>query len=378
MKRICWIVLVGALACGRNQKAAEPTPPAVRVQAVESGAGQRSARYSATINANSRVDLAFKVGGYVGRIAQVNGLDRRPRLLQEGDRVVKGTELAALRKEDYAQKLDEASAALAESVASHVQAKVDGERAARLLASNSISAAEADAAKAKADTAEARANGAKVRVEQARTALADTSLRAPMSGIVLERRVEIGTLASAGMVAVSIADIDTVKATFGVPDTVVRTLKMGTPQTVLLEAFRGQSFTGRISRIASAADSKSRIFEVEVEIPNPRLELKPGMVASLELTQQPDARPQVLLPLSAIVRGPQGTTRYAVFVVEGEGGRTSARIRPVKLGDLQGNHITVSEGLQRDDRVVVMGASLLADGESVQIIPEGEKHVARD
>jgi RND family efflux transporter MFP subunit len=378
MKRIGWIVLAAGLACGRNQKAAAPTPPAVRVQTVESANGQRSARYSASINANSRVDVAFKVGGYVGRIAQVTGLDRRPRLLQEGDRVAKGTELAALRRDDYAQKLDEANAALAESVASYHQAKVDGERAARLFASQSISAAEADAAKAKADSAKARADGARVRLEQARTALGDTSLRAPMSGIVLERRVEIGTLASAGMVAVSIADIETVKATFGVPDTVVRTLRIGTSQTVLLEAFRGQSFTGRISRIASAADSKSRIFEVEVEIPNPRYELKPGMVASLELSQDPDAQPHVLLPLSAIVRAPSGAAGYAVFVVEGEPGKSSARIRPVKLGDLQGNRIAVREGLQREDRVVVMGAPLLADGESVQIIPEGEKHVARD
>jgi RND family efflux transporter MFP subunit len=378
MKRICWIVLALACACGRNHKAAAPTPPAVRVQTVESGNGLRSARYSATINPNSRVDVAFKVGGYVTRIAQVTGLDRRPRLVQEGDRVAKGTELAALRKDDYAQKLDEANAALAESIASYQQAKVDGERAARLFASQSISAAEADAAKAKADTAKARVDGARVRLEQARTALGDTSVRAPMSGIVLERRVEIGTLASAGMVAVSIADIDTVKATFGVPDTVVRTLKIGTPQTVLLEAFRGQSFTGRISRIAGTADSKSRIFEVEVEIPNPRGELKPGMVASLELSHDPDAQPQVLLPLSAIVRAPAGAGEYAVFVVEGEPGRTTARVRPVKLGDLQGNRIAVREGLQRDDRVVVMGAPLLADAVSVQIIPEGEKHVARD
>jgi multidrug efflux system membrane fusion protein len=199
-----------------------------------------------------------------------------------------------------------------------------------------------------------------------------------MSGVVLERRVEIGTLASAGMVAVSLADIDTVKATFGVPDTVVRTLAMGTPQKVLLEAFRGQGFVGRISRIAPAADSKSRLFEVEVEIRNPRGELKPGMVASLELTQSPDAQPQVLLPLSAIVRSPAGSHGYAVFVVEGEAGASRARIRPVTLGDLQGNRIAVREGLQREDRVVVMGAALLADGESVQIIPEGEKHVARD
>jgi len=259
MKRMCWIVLVAAAAgCSRSHGPAEPTPPAVRVQAVESGRGEHAARYSATIGPASRVDVAFKVGGYVDRIAQVTGLDGRPRLIQEGDRVAKGVELAALRKEDYAQRLDEANASVAEALASLQQAKVDGERAARLLASRSISQAEADAARAKADTAAARAEGARVRAEQARTALRDTSLRAPMSGVVLDRRVEIGTLASAGLVAASIADLSSVKATFGVPDTIVRSLRMGTPQTVSLEAFRGQSFDGRISRIAQAADSKSR------------------------------------------------------------------------------------------------------------------------
>jgi RND family efflux transporter MFP subunit len=378
MKRIYWIVLTAAAGCGRGKKAPEPTPPAVRVQSVEAGPGQRSARYSATINPASRVDVAFKVGGYVGRVAQVKGVDGRPRLLQEGDRATKGLELAALRQDDYAQRLQEAEASLAEAIASHHQAKVDGERAARLLASRSISQAEADNAQAKADTAEARVAGARSRVEQARTSLRDTSLRAPMSGVVLERKVEIGTLASAGMVAVAIADLETVKATFGVPDTVVRTLRMGTHQAVTLEAFRGQSFDGRISRIASAADSRSRIFEVEVEIPNPRGELKPGMVASLELAAAADALPQVLLPLSAIVRAPPPASGYAVFVIERDGEHSTARVRPVQLGELQGNRIAVREGLGRDENVVVMGAPLLSDGQSVQIIPEGEKHVARN
>jgi multidrug efflux system membrane fusion protein len=376
MKRFCWIVL--AAACGRGQKPADTTPPAVRVQSAQTANGRQSARYSATINANSRVEVAFKVGGYVARVLQVQGLDRRPRLVQEGDRVARGTELAALRQDDYVQRVQEAEASLAEAVASHVQAKVDGERAARLLASRSISQAEADAARAKADTAAARADGARVRVEEARTALRDTSLRAPMGGVVLERRVEIGTLASAGMVAIVLADLDTVKATFGVPDTVVRTLRLGTRQTVALEAFRGQSFAGRISRIASAADSRSRIFEIEVEIPNPRGELKPGMVASLQLASDPEPQAQVLLPLSAIVRAPPPASGYAVFVVDTEGGAASAHIKPVQLGDLQGNRIAVLEGLRSDDRVVVMGAPLLADGQAVQIIPEGETHVARN
>jgi multidrug efflux system membrane fusion protein len=379
MKRMCWIVLaVASSACGRGKKEAEPTPPAVRVQSVEAGPGQATARYSATINANSRVDVAFKVGGYVARVAQQRGVDGRPRLLQEGDRVAKGTELAALRQDDYVQRLQEAEASLAESIASHQQARVDGERAARLLASRSISQAEADAAKAKADTAAARVDGARSRVDQARTALYDTSLRAPMNGVVLERRVEVGTLAAAGLVSFAIADLDSVKATFGVPDTVVRTLKMGTRQAIALEAFRGETFEGRISRIASAADSRSRIFEVEIEIPNPRGELKPGMVASLELAHDAAAKPNVLLPLSSIVRAPAPANGYAVFVLEKDGDRRIARIRPVQLGDLQGNRIAVREGLQRDESVVVMGAALLSDGQTVQIIPEGEKHVARN
>jgi multidrug efflux system membrane fusion protein len=179
-------------------------------------------------------------------------------------------------------------------------------------------------------------------------------------------------------VAFAIADLDSVKATFGVPDTVVRTLKMGTRQTIALEAFRGETFEGRISRIASAADSRSRIFEVEIEIPNPRGELKPGMVASLELARDAAAQPHVLLPLSSIVRAPAPANGYAVFVLEKDGDRRIARIRPVQLGDLQGNRIAVREGLQRDESVVVMGAALLSDGQAVQIIPEGEKHVARN
>src|SRR3954468_701891 len=127
MKRLCWIVL--AAACGRGQKAVEPTPPAVRVQSAAAAAGQSSSRYSATINPNSRVDVAFKAGGYVARVLHVQGLGRRPRLVQEGDRVVKGTEFAMLRQDDYVQRVREAEASLAEAVASHVQAKVDGDRA---------------------------------------------------------------------------------------------------------------------------------------------------------------------------------------------------------------------------------------------------------
>lgn len=355
-----------AVGCSRGKEAAPPVPPAVRVQAVERSGGPAATRYSASIGPAARVDIAFKVSGYVESIARIKGADGRVHLLQDGDRVTRGMELASIRKIDYAQKLDEARASLAEANASRQQAEVDAQRALRLVNSRSISQAEADAAVAKRDGAIARAEGAQVHLDQARTALSDTVLRPAFDGIVMERRIEVGTLASAGTVAFAVADIDSVKATFAVPDRIVGTLRLGAPQDLTLEAFRGKTFKGRITRISQTADAKSRAFEVEVTIPNAGHELKPGMVAALELVTSSEA-PGTLLPLTAVVRS-QDSRGFAVFVVAEESGRVTARRKPVELGEFLGNRIAIRSGLGADDKVVVMGAPLLADGETVQII----------
>jgi len=364
-----FVVFLAVAGCSRGRSAAPPAAPAVRVQAVERPDGHGTARYSASIGPASRVDLAFKVSGYVESIAKVKGPDGGVHVLQDGDRVTRGMELASIRKIDYAQKLDEGRASLAEANASRQQAEVDAQRAVKLVASRSISQAEADAAIAKRDGAIARADQAQVRLDQARTALSDTVLRPSFDGIVIERRIEVGTLASAGTVAFAIADIDTVKAIFAVPDRVVGTLRLGAPQELTLEAFRGKTFKGRITRVSQTADTKSRAFEVEVTLPNAGHELKPGMVAALELAAAGASAPEAVLPLTAVVRSPARSDGFAVFVVAEESGRTTARLRPVELGDFRGNRIAVRSGLGADDRVVVMGAPLLTDGEPVQIIP---------
>jgi multidrug efflux pump subunit AcrA (membrane-fusion protein) len=79
--------------------------------------------------------------------------------------------------------------------------------------------------------------------------------------------------------------------------------------------------------------------------------------------------PQPVLPLSAIVRPPGAADGYAVFVVEEQEGRHTARLRRVKLGEAMGNGIAVTDGVKVGDRVIVAGASLTTDGEAVQIVP---------
>src|SRR5262249_19843192 len=156
-----------------------------------------------------------------------------------------------------------------------------------------------------------------VRIAEAELAVDDTRVRAPMNGVVVKRNVEVGTLAGPGTVAFAIADTASVKAVFGVPDTELEALRLGSRQTVTTEALRGRELSGSITRIAPVADPKSRVFEVEVTLPNRDDELKPGMIAALKLANDGHSAPPVaVLPLNAVVRSPGHPGRFAVFVVD--------------------------------------------------------------
>ncbi len=365
-----------ACACA-SKPVGEKSLTAVRTHAVSQAAAGNATRYSANIDPASRVDVAFKVGGYVQSIAQVRGVDGKTHTLQEGDAVVAGQELAAVRVVDYEQRFGEAKAALAEALASREQAQLDYDRSAQLASSQTVAKAELDAARVRRDAAGARVDGAKVRVAEAQTALDDTHLRAPMNGVVVKRAIEDGTLAGPGTVAFAIADVHTVKVVFGVADTELEALHLGTSQKVTTEAFRGRDFEGQITRIAPIADPKNRLFEIEITIDNAGGELKPGMVAALELNRGAVA-PVAVLPLNAVVRAPKDRDKFAVFVVEPQKGKTGepngpavavAHLRVVELGDFLGNLIPVRSGLNDGDQVIVQGASLVSDGETVQVIP---------
>jgi multidrug efflux system membrane fusion protein len=357
----------------------------VKVAVVERAVAASARRYSAHIEPASRVDLAFRVSGYVESIAKVAGVDGQPRTLQEGDLVEAGRELASIRRTDYAQKLAEAEAALAQAKAGADQAILDEGRAAKLAERNSIAAAELDGARTKLASANAVLAGAKARVDEAKTALGDTSLRAPMAGVIVRRSVEVGSLAAPGTIAFSIADVRSVKAVFGVPDTALARVHLGAGQSVASDALVGVELRGRITRIAPSADPKSRVFEAEVLIPNAEDRLKIGMVVALSLGDGDTSAPSAgrldtpLVPLSAIVRPAPGASSFAVFVIDdapggagGAGGpraRGVAHARIVELGEYLGRVIPVLHGLVGGERIVVQGAGLLSEGESVEVVP---------
>ena len=154
----------------------------------------------------------------------------------------------------------------------------------------------------------------------------------------------------------------------GVPDTTVRSVKLGEPVAVSVDAFPNRTFQAQISRIASAADPTTRNFEVEVAIPNRDHLLKAGMIGSLQLASAGDVKQEasVLIPLSSIVQSPDG--KYGVFVVSPSGTGEVARLRTVEVGGVNGSDITVTSGLATGDRIITDGANLLKDGQRVEVI----------
>lgn len=378
--------------CARETPYEKPLTP-VTVYTVEQYSGEARPIYSGTVEPTLHVDASFRFGGYVDQILTRNG--GTP--IEAGDFVEKGAVLASLRKRDYEIKVIEAKSQLQQAEAGQQQAnaammaaqvgrdktRVDFERAGRLLKAESLTKVDYDAAKAGYDSAEqnlaaaeAQMGVAKARVEGARAvqteaeyALADSSISAPISGVVFKRTVEVGSLTGPGVPAFVLADTSTVKVIFGAPDTLLARLKPGQPVEVTTEVYPDFRFPARITRIAPAADSKSRVFDVEVTIPNQGNRLKAGLTVAIEVGEKTVRHPVPVVPLTAVIRGGNGARTYSVFVAPGQGEQTAVQRRTVQLGDAYGNRIAVTSGLNPGEKVVVSGATLLREGQQVRVVP---------
>src|SRR5262249_24803296 len=245
---------------------------------------------------DAQVDLAFRVSGYVVDICQATAADGRVRPVEPGYAVHAGTVLARVRPADYEAVVDKtrgvhqeaeagiraAEAQLVQAEAGLAQAELDFRRSSTLWDQESITKPAYDASKARVDIARAsvdaakaaiaaaqrRASSAQAQMREAQIAFGDTELRAPFDSILLERRVEIGSLAAAGTPAFVLADLRSVKARFNVPDFALADFRQGQLLTLSIVAFPGETFSGRIISLNPAADPKARSFEIEVALPN--------------------------------------------------------------------------------------------------------------
>lgn len=351
--------------CHQTTQAAAKSPVPVHLVDVAFDSPSDDLRYSASVLPFAEATLSFKSAGYVTEIRQVVGADGRRRDIGAGDFVARGTVLAQIRHQDLKNQLDQATATLNLAQAQNAEATKDYERAKTLFASDSLTKPEFDRAQAKFDSTLASVDQAKANLRQAQLALQDADLIAPFSGYILARNIELGNLASPGTPAFTIADTSSVKISFGVPDYAVKRLHLGQQFSIHLQD-DPKEYTGRVTSIAASADEKNRVFAVEVTVPNPKSDLKPGMIASLSLVGVHKA-PAPSVPLSAVVADPASPGKYAVFVATEQGGKWVAHLRGVALGETHESDVAV-EGVNAGEKVVVVGAAGLKDGDPIQVL----------
>jgi RND family efflux transporter MFP subunit len=368
--RIHLAVLLAALAVGCSHTAEKPEEPLpVTIQAVQSTGQPSGNAYSGSIVADTQVDVAFKVNGYVQSILQVKGSDGRMRNVQAGDRVNSGAILASIKDDTYRQLVLKATAELEDARANQTKAKADFDRYSKLFVEHIISRAQYDTYKQRAESSQARVAAGGAALQQAKVDLDDCKLKAPIGGFVLDRKIEVGTLVAVNSVGFQIGDTERVKVVFGVPGSILSSIGQNAPITMTTDGFPGQVFNGTITKIGSAADPNSRLFDLEATIPNHDERLRVGMIATLHLPNAAQITAMLVVPIRSIVRPPDDPKGYAVYVLETKDNHTMARLKRIAIGPGVGDEVSVTSGLDAGSKVIVKGSDIVYDGEPVSVVP---------
>ena len=360
MKKILLPLLIGSLlpvfvfAQGEH-----PQPPEKRTYIVRTGKPFRTTlsqeiRKTGGLVSPAEVSIATKVAGRLVSLERDDGTS-----LQEGVMVRKGERIAVIESRDYQAQLDVASAAVSAAEVTQKDAKREFDRAVTLFKEGTATEQERDQAEARYERAVADLAQMKARRELAKINLDETTLYAPMDGVVSKRAVEPGALLTVGTPVLTITQMDPLRFQLNVPTTMFAELAIDkTGMRIDVDAYPGQTVTGKISRIYPVADDATRTIRIETLIDNPSRRYLPGMyaLATIDLNQRANV---LVVPYDVLVRD---VDRFIAYRVE----NGIAHAVPVKVGIRSNDLIEIVDGLSDDDEIVFAGQGRLADGVAVR------------
>ncbi len=223
-------------------------------------------------------------------------------------------------------------------------------------------------ARADYDRASAEQKQTEAKVGEMRATIARKTIRAPFSGILGIRQVNLGQYLSAGDPVVPLQSLDPIYVNFGVPQQDAGQLHVGRGVRVTTEDVGGRAFAGSITALNSVVDEATRNIQVQATLPNPNGRLRPGMYVEVEVRLGPSQR-VVTLPASAISYAPYGDSVFVVDDLKDKNGQTYRGVRQqfVKLGTGRGDQIAVLSGLRPGAEVVTSGVFKLRNGAAVLV-----------
>jgi len=357
------ILLAGLAACGRSEKKGPPGgrrgkgpgggPPeksiAVKVDTVMCEAISSTYSTSATLRADKRAEVIARTSGVIERLA-----------VEEGDAVSENAPLAYLEKDEQAIAADRARTT-AET------RRREEERLEGLYEQNLISEDEYEKARREASDAAHAA-------ELAELELSRTTIRAPFSGVVLRRHLDLGATVSFGTVVYELADLNPLYADIQVPERQVASIRVGQRVRLVADASK-REVTARIERIAPVVEADTGTVKVTVAVEGSS-DLRPGAFVRVHIVTDTHEN-ALVVPRSALVA--EGS-RWFLYRLPKDA-REVEQVQ-VEIGYESGERVEIARVIDGDktldvgDEVVIVGAPALSEGAKVRVIRNGESEAA--
>jgi membrane fusion protein (multidrug efflux system) len=268
-----------------------------------------------------------------------------------------------VNKGDVLVELDtrQERAQLAAMEAQRDLAKLNYSRAQQLASQGVISKSDYD--KSSADQRQTEAN-----VAELRATIERKTIRAPFSGVLGIRKVNLGQYLAAGAPIVPLQSLDPIYVNFGVPQQQGPQVKNGRTVRVSTAELAGHVFDGQVTAVDSLIDENTRNVQVQATLPNKAHRLRPGMFVEVSLNLGSSST-AIELPASAISYAPYGDSVYVVTDMKDKKGQTYRGVRQqfVKVGSSRGDQVAILSGINPGDEVVTSGVFKLRNGAAVQV-----------
>jgi multidrug efflux system membrane fusion protein len=218
------------------------------------------------------------------------------------------------------------------------------------------------------DTAQAAFDQASAGIAKTEAIISQKLVRAPFDGELGVRHVEVGQFLTAGTQIVSLTDLSALYANFTTTEKDSATLKVGQTVRIVVDAYPGKIFEGKITTIEPQINTDTRNIRIQATIDNPDHILKPGMFATTTVVL-PDKPAVITVPETAVDYTLYGDSVYLITEKQAEDGSTSlTAVRTfVRSGDRFSGRAVITSGLKPGDRVVAVGQLKLQSGSAVVI-----------
>jgi membrane fusion protein (multidrug efflux system) len=295
-----------------------------------------------SITAVQGVYLSTEIAGTVTEIAFESGA-----MVKEGDLLLRldtSSEKAQLRAVEAQLDL----------------ARINLDRSRTLYADKTLSQADLDSAEATLKQLQANADTIRVTIEK-------KTLRAPFTGGLGIRQVNLGQYLEAGKPIVWLQSMEPVYADFSLPQQQLAQLQTGMKVRVTTDAYPDRQFDGTLTAINPGLDQNTRSVNLRATLPNPDHLLHPGMFARVEVLL-PEEKTVVVVPATSVLSAPFGDSVYVVVTNEATGTNApslSVKQQFIRTGRMKGDFVAIESGVKAGDKVVRSGIFKLRPGSSI-------------